>query len=146
LDGGDGKDILFGGTLDSDGADLIVGGAGDDLIIGHWGADTLRGGTGSDLVMAGALFFADLPSAIYSIQAEWLSGRPLATRVENLTGVGTGPRFNGDFFLQPGVTALDDAAVDDVLGEGNEDWLVYDFAEDLAADLVPGVDVASDLA
>lgn len=146
LDGGDGNDILFGGTLGTDGDDLLVGGAGDDVLIGHWGADTLRGGTGSDLVMAGALFFSDLPSAIYSIQAEWLSGRPLATRVENLTGVGTGPRFNGDFFLQPGVNALDDNAVDDVLGEAGEDWLIYDFAEDVAADLEPGVDVASDLA
>lgn len=145
LDGGDGKDILFGGTLGTDGDDLLVGGAGDDILIGHWGADTLHGGSGSDLVMAGALFFADLPSAIYSIQAEWLSGRPLATRVENLTGVGIGPRFNSTYFLEPGVTALDDNAVDDVLGEAGEDWLVYDFAADLAADFEPGVDVVSDL-
>jgi hypothetical protein len=96
LEGGNGNDIVFGGTLTTDGDDWLTGGAGNDLLIGHWGADTLYGGSGSDLLVAGALEFLNLPLAIYSIQSEWLSGRPLATKVDNILGTGSGPRNNID--------------------------------------------------
>lgn len=145
IDGGTGNDILLGGTLDSDGNDLLMGGADNDLLIGHWGADTLRGGTGSDLLVAGALQFSSISSAIYSIQAEWLSGRPLGTRVDNLTGTGTGSRNNGAWLLQSGSTALDDNVIDRVLGEEDEDWFLYNFSEDLANDLSLAVDAATNL-
>jgi hypothetical protein len=138
LDGGAGDDILFGGTLSTDGDDWLSGGAGDDIVIGHLGADTLFGGSGQDLLVAGSLYFGiDLPIAIYSIQSEWLSARPLQTRAENILGMGTGPRNNGNYYLTPGSTLLDDDAVDVILGEDEDDWLLYDFGEDLAADVSP---------
>jgi Ca2+-binding RTX toxin-like protein len=134
--GGAGADILLGGTLEADGGDWLDGGEGDDLLIGHLGADTLRGSAGSDLLLAGGLNFgASLPNAVYSIQAEWTSGRSLAARVENLTGTGSGPRNNGDFFLQPSVTLLDDTAIDDVMDQSSESWLLVDFDEDLVTHL-----------
>jgi hypothetical protein len=55
--------------------------------------------------------------------------------VANLTGTGVGPRNNGDYFLTPGVTALDDGAVDQVLGGADQDWLLVDLETDLHADL-----------
>ena len=82
IDGGDGRDILFGGTLDTDAGDTIVGGAGDDLLIGNYGADWMYGGAGQDLLLSGRLFFADLPSAVFSIQAEWNSTRSYSQRVD----------------------------------------------------------------
>ena len=48
---------------------------GDDFIVGSYGADWLYGGSGQDLVIAGRLFYLNLPSSVYSIQAEWTSGR-----------------------------------------------------------------------
>ncbi len=47
-------------------------------------------------------------------------------KVANLRGTGSGPRSNGDTFLQPGVTVLDDPSVDQVFGEGDIDWLIAD--------------------
>jgi Ca2+-binding RTX toxin-like protein len=144
IDGGNGNDIILGGSLDTDGDDLLSGGAGDDLIIGHLGADSLYGGSGQDLLVAGQLYYGNLPNAVYSIQAEWTSGRPYADRVANLQGSGVGPRFNGETFLTPGITVLDDGAVDSVLGDSEEDWLLYDFSEDLATD-VEIFEIATDI-
>jgi hypothetical protein len=45
LDGGDGKDSIFGGLV----ADVIEGGAGDDRITGNAGGDTMTGGAGTDI-------------------------------------------------------------------------------------------------
>lgn len=138
LDGGAGADILFGGTLSTDGDDTLIGGPGDDLLVGHLGADRLEGGVGMDLLMAGSLDFGpDLSLAIFPIQAEWTSNRPLAEKIANLTGVGSGPRNNQNFFLLPGSTALDDTSVDTVLAGGDEDWLLLDLAEDLTPEPGP---------
>lgn len=131
LFGGDGDDILFGGTLASDGNDYLYGDAGDDILVGHLGADWLRGGIGQDLLVAGSLNFgAALPTAIYAIQAEWLSGRPIETRVAYIRGVSPGPGNNAGYYLQPQSTVLDDNAIDTLLGEGDADWLLLGIFED----------------
>lgn len=137
VDGGSGNDILFGGTLSTDGNDTLLGGAGDDLLVGHLGADSLNGGAGKDLLIAGSVQFGtDLANAIFAIQAEWLSGRPLSQKVANISGTGSGPRNNGNFFLVPTTTVLDDTSIDTVLGGGaEEDWLLYDLVQDLTPDL-----------
>lgn len=145
IDGGVGDDIILGGSLEADAGDVLLGGSGSDLIIGHLGGDTISGGSGQDLLIAGLLFFDDLPGAVYGIQAEWTSGRPYAERVANLLGPGAEDRFNGDTFLVPGATVLDEGAVDQLLGEADPDWLLYDFATDLAPDLEIGIETATDL-
>jgi Ca2+-binding RTX toxin-like protein len=144
LDGGDGNDILFGGTLSSDGNDTILGGAGSDVLVGHQGADLVRGGAGADLIIAASVYFVNLPMAAYAIQTEWTSQRSVEERIANLSGTGTGPRDNGAAFLEVGSSVINDDAVDEILGEGDSDWLLYDFSDDLAPDL-DAADVATDL-
>lgn len=137
--GGAGNDILFGGTLSTDGNDLINGGSGDDLLFGHYGADTIYGGSGSDLILAARVSFdLNLSAAAYAIQAEWQSARPLAQKVANISGTGSPDRNNSGYFLQPAVTVFDDGEVDQIFGDGDNDWILYDFAEDLAPDVTAG--------
>lgn len=145
LDGGNGSDIIFGGTLESDGNDTIFGGAGSDLIIGHLGADWLYGGNGEDMLIAGRINFDPLPAATYALQSEWISGRPYQTRIDNMTGVGAGPRNNQNYFLIPGSTAIDDGAVDRVFGEGDTDWMLLDQATELALSDLNGIEIATDV-
>lgn len=129
--GGAGNDIVFGGTLSVDLGDVLIGNAGDDFIVGHYGADSIDGGAGQDLIVAGTLFFAELPIAAYSIQSEWLASRPIEEKIANLTGTG-GPGNNGQTFLVPGSTTLNDDAVDQVLGEADADWFIVDIDTDIA--------------
>lgn len=134
VDGGDGRDIVFGGTLESDASDTLLGGAGDDFIVGHFGTDWIFAGDGEDLIVGGRLFFLDLPAAVFGLQAEWVSGRPYVDRVANLLGTGSGPGFNGNTFLVPGSTVVDDGAVDIVFGDTGRDWFLLDSAEDALID------------
>lgn len=141
LHGDAGNDMIFGGSLNSDGDDLIFGGAGNDLIVGNLGADTIHGGGDGDLIVAGSLYFeSKLPIAAYSIQSEWLSARPLQTKADNILGSGVGTRNNGTYFLTPGSTLLDDERVDEIFGDEGDDWLVVDLEDDvidaLGSDLV----------
>jgi Ca2+-binding RTX toxin-like protein len=138
IDGGAGRDILFGGTLENDGIDTIVGGSGDDILVGSYGADWLYGGSGQDLLIAGRLAYLNLPTAVFALQAEWLSGRAYADRVANILGTGTGTRFNGNVFLTPGSTVLNDGGVDRVFGEADQDWFLVDLALDVIGDLTAG--------
>lgn len=134
LIGGLGDDILLGCTAASDGGDLLLGGEGRDLLFGHLGADMLEGGEGEDLLVGDRIGFADTPSAVFAIQAEWLSERDYATRVANLSGTGAGPRSNGTTFLTPGATVVDDAAADTLTGNSDLDWYLFDFFDDLVTD------------
>lgn len=135
LEGGDGNDILLGGTQSVDGGDTLRGGLGLDLLWGHAGADLLEGEAGDDLLVADRLGFgASLPAAVFAIQSEWLSGRPYAQRIDNILGVGAGPRSNGNHFLAPGQTVLDDGAVDTLIGGGDQDWAMLRLTQDSFAD------------
>lgn len=139
LDGGDGDDILLGGDQVTDGGDMLTGGAGKDLLFGHRGADVLHGNAGEDLLVADRVEFgADLPTAVFSIQSEWLSGRSYAERIANISGTGTGPRSNGNFFLQPGATVINDGAIDLLFGGSEQDWFLLDLSQDLLGDLFGG--------
>jgi RHS repeat-associated protein len=130
LEGGDGDDILLSGTWTQDQGDVLRGGRGRDLLVGHWGGDTFDGGEGDDLLIAGRLNFPDLPSAVMALHAEWTSERDYATRIANLTGSGNGPRANGNTFLQPGITVLDDGAVDTLIGGDDLDCFLVNPLED----------------
>ncbi len=61
---------------------------------------------------------------------EWTSGNDYATRVANISGTGSGPRANGNFFLQPDITIVDDALADMLTGGSEMDWFLYNFADD----------------
>jgi Ca2+-binding RTX toxin-like protein len=118
LTGNKGADILVGGA----GNDSLRGGGGNDVLLGGAGKDTLLGGPGDDLLIGGLTAFDIDPTALQLVSAEWASARPYSTRIANLEGVGTGPRANGDVFLKPGSTVLDDQVVDRILGQAGQDW------------------------
>ena len=127
LIGGDGFDLLYGGV----GADSLFGGIGNDVLIGGGGGDALDGGAGEDLLVSGRVVFDNLWSSLVDIRNEWHSNRDYATRVANLTGTGSGPHANGQTYLTPGTTVLDDGAVDSLIGSSDMDWFLYNFFTDL---------------
>jgi len=134
LDGRGGDDLIYGATEFSDGGDTLLGGAGRDVLYGHFGGDSLDGGDGEDLLIAGKLQLDDLVFDLFKIQSEWVSSRDFTTRVLNILGSGSGPHKNGNVFLTPGTTVVDDSAVDTLLGGDGLDWFLYDFSEDIALD------------
>ena len=151
--GGDGaegtQDQLFGGP----GNDFIDGGAGPDLIdggddrdflvsgpsgTGQSLGDTILGRSGEDILVSGELLFdlEEFDDAVEAIMAEWTSSRDYATRVANISGTGGGPRDNGDYFLQPGITVDGNFVADELTGgTGELDWFLYTLGQDLIDDL-----------
>ncbi len=125
-----GDDLLLGGA----GSDTLIGRAGRDLLIGGAAADLLDGGDDDDLLIAGRTVYDEDTAALEAIHREWTSNRSYAQRVANIGGTVGGTRLNGTFFLRAGVTALDDAAIDQLLGRGGLDWFLHDFFEDLIGD------------
>lgn len=148
FDGGDGNDMLVGGFTPIDGDDTLIGGAGDDFLVGGTGADALDGGDNQDLIVSGSLVFLPVVTDGYlPIWAEWgASGHGFASRIENIANAAPAPdRLNGDYFILIGETALDDEAIDTLLGGADEDVLLGSFAQDLAPDYLDGFDFAADL-
>ncbi|HUG67648.1 MAG TPA: PKD domain-containing protein [Pirellulaceae bacterium] len=133
LKGGAGDDVLDGGAGD----DLLIGGSGRDLLIGGSGADRIVGNGGDDILIAGYLDFADPDLAVASIMAEWTSERSYQARIENLSGVGSGPRANGGYFLIWDATVRDDDehSRDILTGSEGDDWFFFWAGEDKATDL-----------
>jgi Ca2+-binding RTX toxin-like protein len=131
IDGGAGEDTIDvrGSTannvlLGGDGRDLLYAGAGRDLLIGGLGADVLRAGGGDDILIGGTTAFDANFAALSSLIAEW--GRTnlgYSARVDHLTGATSGG-LNGSNLLTAS-TVFDDAAVDELYGEGNQDWFLY---------------------
>ncbi len=134
LVGGPGNDIILGGTQLSDGSDTLQGGEGRDILIGNLGPDLLDGGSGEDLLLEGRASFDNISAAVFAIQAEWLSSRDYVDRVANISGTGVGDRLNGNYFLTPGDTAINDGALDQLVGGGDLDWFLYDFFDDIVND------------
>lgn len=129
LDGGNGNDQLtfttgFGVMVGGAGNDTLSAAAGRDVLIGGLGQDVVDGGhVSEDIVIAGSTLHDANYAALGAIYSEWNSTRTQAQRIANLSGTGTGPRNNGNTFLVPGTTVIDDAAVDQILSNSGVDWL-----------------------
>jgi Ca2+-binding RTX toxin-like protein len=131
VDGGSGNDTVDtrGGTannvlLGGEGIDLLYGGSGRDLLIGGAGADTLRGGNGDDILIGARTEHDNNFAALASLLAEW--GRNdfgYQARIGHLTGT-LGGGLNGSLRLNS-TTVYDDAAIDQLYGEGEQDWFLY---------------------
>jgi hypothetical protein len=139
--GGAGDDTIYGNAINGaeglGGDNLLLGGAGNDTLYGNWanggeggGRNVLVGGANTDTLYdyrvadggdgRGSILIADettlgLPE-LGAVLSEWASTRPYSTRVDNLLGVGTGDRANGNVFLRPGVTVTPDTAADRLWG------------------------------
>lgn len=122
--GGGGQDILVGG----EGNDTLSGGGGRDILIGGIGVDNLFAGSGGSLLINGKTSYDAEgvgDAALAAIQREWISNRDVTTRAANLRGTGTGPRENGDTFLIStgrDATLSSDTQVDTLHGGAAADW------------------------
>jgi len=140
IEGDAGNDFFFGTTANVDSGDTLIGADGRDFFYGNQGADSIDGGNGDDLLIAGTASFGSgqLLTGLTKIRDEWLSNRDYATRVANISGTGSGPKKNGNFFIQPGVTVFNDGAADQLFGGGDMDWFVFTVLQDTVFDAEAG--------
>jgi len=128
--------LLGGRTLSvpalQNAGDILLGGRGRDLLIAGTGSDFVYGDGSDDIVIAGYTLFDSHELALMMILDEWQSGRTCEQRVVNLSGVGTGPRLNADYFLIDQTTVFDDNQTDFLIGGGGDDWFFFETGEDLA--------------
>ncbi|MCS6977430.1 MAG: FG-GAP-like repeat-containing protein [Gemmatales bacterium] len=104
------------------GDDLLTAGTGRSLLIGGPGRDVLNGGRDDSILVSDATNHDANDSALLAILAEWASDRPRLQRIANLTGIGSGDRLNGDWFLDP-ANLNDDGQADSLRGR-SYDWFL----------------------
>ena len=126
LDSGSGADMLLGGGGD----DRLLAGAGRDVLIGGRGVDRLAGNAGDDILVGGVAEFAANRAILREIARKWSAKQPLATRLAAVLSR-----------IKPS-TILDDSAVDLLHGNEDRDWFVDFLARDNHADDGP-LDVVS---
>jgi Ca2+-binding RTX toxin-like protein len=143
LQGGDGNDtldargsnaanMLVGGA----GTDVLYGGLGRDILIGGAGADTLRGGQGEDVLIGNSTAHDDHLNALLALLEEWSrTDANYTTRANHLLGEPGG--LNGDTILDPS-TLGDDAAIDLLYGESSLDFFFATAGKDKINDLSTG--------
>jgi hypothetical protein len=130
LKGGGGNNVLLGGAGD----DQLIGGGGRNLLVGGLGADKLNAGGGGDLLIGGTTAFDANEAALAAVMDEWTSGRDYATWIANLSGTGSGPRNNDNYFLKvsgPDATVFDDGAIDVLQGGSGMDWFFASLSQDI---------------
>jgi uncharacterized delta-60 repeat protein len=133
IDGGVGDDFLVAGRgstllLGQDGNDTLFGSYKRGILIGGLGSDRIFGWNGSDLLIGGTTSFDNNRAALDALMSEWTSNRTYDERRENMMGVGTGDRSNGNYFLKFNQsdatlnTVFDDDAQDLMWGGKDIDW------------------------
>lgn len=138
--GGAGNDSLTGrATLTTiliglAGNDVLIGGRQRDILIGGSGADILHGAAGDDLLISGTTSYDRQRAALLAVHSEWISARTFAQRTSNLLGTGTGTRANGTIFLNNAAdsvtdTVFADTDTDVLTGGTNQDWFFAALAE-----------------
>jgi acrosin len=121
--GGQGDDILVG----NDQPNVLRGGAGRDILIGRGGADQLLGEADDDILIGGRTAHDLAPARLEDLMREWgrldVTGPPqvkYATRVNDLLGVTPGG-LNGTTTLNLSQVS-DDGAADTLDGGPELDW------------------------
>ena len=121
--GGDGNDNLVGGKGNNfidggDGNDVLYGGSFNDFLVGGRGLDTLRAGMGTDLLVGGLWSQSEDLSAIASVMATWTSSGSLSQKRSALkSGVGADGLYKLNLDK-----VFDDDVIDQVFGEQQDDW------------------------
>ena len=138
--------VLIGGA----GNDTLLGNDGRDLLVGGTGADRIYGGLGEDILVAGALSdFTETSgslnaNATSAIMAEWtrtdLAGSDPTAYALRIDHLNRGGGLNGSFRLNTSTVLQDSATVDEVLGEGDNDWFLFSL-EDLTPDWNVGTEI-----
>jgi Ca2+-binding RTX toxin-like protein len=120
--GGPGNNILVG-----DGnANVLVGGPGRNLLIGGGGPDTLVGGADEDILIGGSTAYDTDPVALQAIMAEW--GRTDLAFADRVDHILNGGGLNDPYLLNPS-TVFDDGAANTLTG-GLESDLFFVGAND----------------
>ena len=125
--GGRGNDLIVG----SSGNDSLVGNDGNDLLIGGTGKDSLSGGIGQDILIAGYTSYDGRLPILANILAEWNSNRSFGVRADNITGVGTGTRLNGNYFFRK-ASVKSDRLQNTLTGETGDDLFFVRASLDLS--------------
>ena len=166
FDGGDGADLLIGGTRDDlllggDGADTLVGGMGDDqlyggdgndLILGEAGEDLLLGEDGRDILVGGADFDALLggdgddlliggTTTLDLLNGDFVDVQSEWNSSDDYATrvanlLGTGGSGSGA--LVPGDNLSDDEVIDLLYGEDDLDWFLASLTGDIVFDAESG--------
>lgn len=115
--GGAGDDLLVGNGE----RNTLIGGAGRDILIGGLGADVLNGGTGDDLLLSGQTTLDADPVGLAAIRAEWISNSPYLDRIAHLSGAAGGVNLP---FVLDGTTVHEDGVKDSLNGGDGQDWFI----------------------
>jgi Ca2+-binding RTX toxin-like protein len=144
--GGAGDDILTSASVASvlvglDGNDQLTGAGQRDLLVGGLGVDRLVANSGDDILISGTIVFEQNVSALRDIHSEWTSARTFDQRVANLMGTGVLPRLNGESYLNKDAA---DSIVDTVFADLSSDTLTGGSQQDwFFADLSEVVDLVT---
>jgi Ca2+-binding RTX toxin-like protein len=122
--GGSGNDTLIGSNLGS----VLVGGPGNDklyagnvnsLLIGGTGSDSLSGGQGDDILIAGTTDYDSMTAALDAILAAWSAPNQSFTNAVAGLVLGVGPKFQ---YPLTSNTIPDDLAQDVLTAGKGPDW------------------------
>jgi len=116
--GSSANNVLVGGA----GADLLIGGQGRDVLIGGSGTSTLRAGAGGDILIGGTTSFDNNAAALAAVLAEWSrTDVDYLTRVAHLNGTSSGG-LNGSVLLIKSTTVHNNGLADSLSGGAGLDW------------------------
>jgi hypothetical protein len=108
--------VLVGGG----GNDTLLGGSGNDILIGGLGNDTATGNGGDDILIGGTTSYDANLAALCALMREWgRSDASYSTRVNHLKGSTGG--LNGSYVLTT-ATVQDDGVADTLTGNAGTDW------------------------
>ena len=119
--GGDGEDDLRGET----GHDILHGGAGKDvlrgsdqrdLLIGGPDVDRIDGGNDDDILIGGTTSYDHDEAKLRAVLMVWRASETYDHRIMTLEDA------TRETWLRSGYTVHDDLAVDQLFGEGGQDW------------------------
>ena len=118
--GGGGNDTLVGKLgnvilIGGDGNDSLTAGNGRNILIGGSGTDQITGGTDQDLLIAGRSSYDTDEQALFALLSEWSrTDLAYAARITNLTA---GTALTGNRKLTAGTNVFDDEFLDNLRGD-----------------------------
>lgn len=138
--GGSGNDTLIGNSANdilvgNGGDDTLQGGTGRSILIGGQGTDTLKAGTGDSLMIGGSTQYDNLTAALLSLMNEWQ--RTDINYLERVNDLRNGGGLNGTNILALGSTVIDDGLANSLTGNLGADWF-FQGANDLLFSQQPG--------
>lgn len=126
--GGSQSDTIYGNDLPNfiiggPGNDNLWGRAGNDLLVGGAGIDSLYGEAGDDVLVGGTTIYDTNTLALRTLLSEWNAPDSYDTKLGRLR------RGEPGYLLLAKSTAMNDNAVDRLLGGDGQDWFFLALGE-----------------